>query len=313
MILKILNIIAFLFGIYIVKLGLDRNKTKELEVLPEDILLPEELNFLYKDITYLNRAIVTTLLNLYSRGKIDIEKYVRDSRNKKLEDFVVEYKFTLLDDTGLKDHELYFLENIFEDKSEVTTDELTQRAIDGQTFYKKQGKWANMLEAELKEIGIYENKEKKKSNILKVIGLLILLIGIISFVNEEILGLLSVLAASGILLVAINMGMDKSLKGKKILNHFTDIEVKAKKFEEFNNLSEEELINLLALTLTMKYFLPIYKNSKNYDSIDIISESINEYGGSYFDDAILRGFMAFTAKTRDDTLDTNRIDYRLFK
>lgn len=313
MILKILNIIALLVGIYVIKLGLDRNKTEALDILPEDILLPEELNYLYKDITYLNRAIVATLLNLYSRGKIDIEKYVRDSRNKKLEDFVVEYKFTLLDYSGLKDHELYFLENIFEDKSVVTTDELTQRAIDGQSFYKKQGQWANMLEEELKEIGIFENKEKKKSNILKVLGLIALLIGVISFVKEEMFGLFSILAASGILLVAINMGMDKSIKGKKILNHFADMEVKAKKFEEFYNLSEEDLINLLALTLTLKYFLPIYEKTDKYDSIDIVTESINEYGGSYFDDAVLRGFMGFTAKTREDTLDTNRIDYRLFK
>lgn len=312
MILKILNILAFLLGIYIVKKGIDHNKTKALEINEETFLLPEELNYLYKDMTYLNRAIVVTLLDLYRRGKIDIEKYVRPSRNKS-KDFVIEYKFKLLDFEDLKDHEIYFLQTLFEDEKETDTDKLSKRALFGKEFFQKQGNWSNLLEEELKNLNIFEDRYKKESNILKIIGLVALAIGAYSFVQEEILGLLSILAASGILLIGINLGIDKSEKGKELLNHYTELENKGKNFEYMENLSEKELINLLALSLTMKYFIPIYEQNENYKTIDLITDSINPYGGSYFDDAILRGFMGFTAETRDDTLDTNRIDYKLFK
>lgn len=312
MILWILNILVLLITIFIVKMGIDFNKGSGLTA-SDTYLLPSEINFLHKEITYLNRGILASLLNLKKRKKIDIEVYKRDSRNKTLEDFVIEYKFTLLNFEGLKDHEILFLQNIFQDKREVTTDELTQRAIDGNVFLKDQGLWANEIENELKSMGIISKTEKDKAKKLSLIGLVAAFIGIASLVNHNPLGLISLISSLAIFLIGLNVSLAKSPEGRYFINKFADIETKAKTGDLKGPLSEEELINLLALTLTMKYFIPIYEVGEKYETIDLVVDHINEYEGSYFDDAILRGFMGFTSKTRDDSLDTNRIDYRLFK
>ncbi len=313
MILNILNIFAILTTIYVIKLGSDYNKVNTGENTIER-LHPGEINYLYKDINYLNRGIVVTLLELMRRGKISIEKYTRDSRNKTLEDFVIEYKFTLIDTTDLKEHEREFLRNIFIDKEVVTTDELTQRAIDGSDFLRAQGNWSKAIDEELARLNLYgKGKNREISNAIKVLGLAIVILGIYSLIRQNLLGLVSIGASLPVFLIGINMGMEKSSKGRSLLNHYAHMEELAKQGKIKDNLSEQQLLELLALTVTMKYFLPIYENSNKYETIDLVVNSINEYGGSVFDDAILRGFMGFTAKTRDDTLDTNRIDYRLFK
>lgn len=312
MIFIILNIIMAITAIFIMGFGLGENKGLD-EKRTNTNLLPEEINYLYKDMTYMNRGILVTLLDLKRRGKIEIKEYTRESRNKTLEEFVIEYEFTLLNIEGLKNHEMMFLDNIFEGNTKVTTDELTQKSIDGQEFLKKQGNWVNEIEQELKNMKIISLSKNEESNKIKLLGLVSLLIGAASLINNEIIGILAIVSAMPIVLVGLNLGMEKSVDGKNLLNHYSELEKKAKSGLIDEKLTEEELINLLAITLTMKYFLPIYENSENFETIDLVTNSINEYDGSYFDDAVLRGFMGFTAKTRDDTLDTNRIDYRLFK
>lgn len=311
MIFIILNLILGIIGILAVFFGINYNKNPK-DKISSVKLLPSEINYLHKDMTYMNRGILSTLLDLKRRKKIEITKYTRESRNKTLEDFVIEYEFKLLNKEGLKNHELLFLDNIFKDKTLVTTDELTQRAIDGQEFLKEQGNWVNEIEKELKNMDIISSSKKNESNKLKVLGLISIIIGIISLINNQFTGLIGIAAAMPILLVSINMGMEKSPEGRYLLNYYNELEREAKS-GNIQSQSEEELIELLAITLTMKYFSPIYKKSRDFETIDLVVDSINEYDGSYFDDAILRGFMGFTAKTRDDTLDTNRIDYRLFK
>ena len=311
MIFIILNLILGIIGILAVFFGINYNKNPK-DKISSVKLLPSEINYLHKDMTYMNRGILSTLLDLKRRKKIEITKYTRESRNKTLEDFVIEYEFKLLNKEGLKNHELLFLDNIFKDKTLVTTDELTQRAIDGQEFLKEQGNWVNEIEKELKNMDIISSSKKNESNKLKVLGLISIIIGIISLINNQFTGLIGIAAAMPILLVSINMGMEKSPEGRYLLNYYNELEREAKS-GNIQSQSEEELIELLAITLTMKYFTPIYENSRDFETIDLVVDSINEYDGSYFDDAILRGFMGFTAKTRDDTLDTNRIEYRLFK
>lgn len=311
MLYLIINLIVLGISIFIILKGLDHNKYKETNTnLP--YLLPSEINYLYKDMTYMNRAILSTLLDLKRRGKIEVIEYDRESRNKTLEDYVTEYEFRLLDFSGLKDHELLFLDNIFQDKEVVTTDELTQRAIDGDEFLRVQGKWVNAIEEELKTMGLISLKNKKASRRLSLLGLFYVGIGTFSLINQEISGLISLIAAMPVLLISVNLKIDKSQEGRNLLNAYSQLEKRAKAFE-LENLSEEDLIELLALCITMKYFIPAYEKSQNFESIDLVVKSINEYDGSKFDDGILRGFMGYTAKTRDDTLDTNRIDYRLFK
>lgn len=311
MIFIILNLILGIIGILAVFFGINYNKNPK-DKISSVKLLPSEINYLHKDMTYMNRGILSTLLDLKRRKKLEITKYTRESRNKTLEDFVIEYEFKLLNKEGLKNHELLFLDNIFKDKTLVTTDELTQRAIDGQEFLKEQGNWVNEIEKELKNMDIISSSKKNESNKLKVLGLISIIIGIISLINNQFTGLIGIAAAMPILLVSINMGMEKSPEGRYLLNYYNELEREAKS-GNIQSQSEEELIELLAITLTMKYFSPIYEKSRDFETIDLVVDSINEYDGSYFDDAILRGFMGFTAKTRDDTLDTNRIDYRLFK
>lgn len=311
MIFTILNIIVLVITLFIVKLGLDYNKKSNNNIEVRN-LLPSEINYLYKDMTYMNRGILATLLDLKARNKIDIREYSRESRNKKLEDFVIEYEFILLDKSGLKNHELLFLENIFEDKLVTNTDELTQRAIDGNEFLQKQGTWVNEIENELKSMGIITSEKLETAKKLRIVGLLFLVIGIVSLINNQITGLIGFVCAMPVLLISINLGIDKSKEGRALLNKFSQLEIDAKGLK-LNDLSERELIELLALTLTMKYFIPAYEKSQKSEIIDLVTNSINEYDGSRFDDAILRGFMGYTVKTRDDTLDTNRIDYRLFK
>lgn len=314
MVLNILNIAALLATVYVIKLGSDYNKGKsESSLSQKNRLHPAEINYLHKDINYLNRGIMVTLLELMRRGKISIEEYTRESRNKTLEDYVIEYKFTLLETTDLKEHEKIFLRNIFEGKETTTTDELTQRALKGSEFLTSQGEWSQAIDRELGNLNLYETSHKSLSNKIKLFGLSVIILGIFSLVKHNILGLASMMSALPIFLIGINMGMEKSGEGRALLNHYTHMEELTKKGVIRHSLNEVELLEILALSITMKYFIPIYENSQNYKTIDLVTNTINEYGGSAFDDAILRGFMGFTAKTRDDTLDTNRIDYRLFK
>lgn len=307
----ILNSIILVLTLIIIKYGIDFNKKSPTSNI-EPKLLPEEKNYLYKDTTYLNRGIIVTLLDLYRKNKIDIEEYKRESRNKKLADFVIEYKFTLLNRGGLKAHENIFIDNIFGQNTQVTTDELTQRAIDGSAFLSAQGKWALAIEEELANMKILKVGNKKGANKLKAFGALALIVGAFSINQSQIIGLVSLLSSLPIILVALNIGMEKSGNGRGLILKYTDFENSAKA-GKCSSLNEDQLIELLSLTLTMKYFLPIYEKSNKYKSIDLVANTINEYGGSALDDAVLRAFMGFTAPTRDDSLDTNRIDYRLFK
>lgn len=311
MIFKILNILALALAVIIMVLNSKRIK-KGQDISFHENLLPEEKNYLYKDITYLNRGILVTLLDLYRRGKISIEEYKRDSRNKKLADFVIEYKFGLLDTSGLKTHEEIFLKNIFEDQDVVTTDELTQRAIHGDSFLKKQGNWALAIEKDLKDQKILAIGDKKSANRMKLLGLAIFILGFVSIYKNEITGIFSIVFSIFILLIGTNMGMEKSKYAQDLIIHMTDLERAAKEGKVIG-AGEDLLLELLAMALPMKYFIPLYKTSKSYPSIDLVTKSLNDQGGSYLDDAILRAFMGYTAPTREDTLDTNRIDFKLFK
>lgn len=312
MLITIINIIILIVSLILIKRCLNLNKNK-LDVGDNDLLLPVEKNYLYKDINYINRGIVVTLLDLYRKGKIDIEKYVRDSRNKKLADYVIEYKFRLLDRSNLKNHEEIFIENIFKDHLEIDTDQLTQRSVNGDEFFKDQGIWTLAINDELKNKKIIGAGNKKESKFLQAIGLVFLVFGVYSFAKSEVSGLISFISSLALILVAINIGMETSKYGLSLILYFTELEEKAKKGKINEALNENELLELLSICLTMKYFLPIYENSNKYDSINIVTATINTSGGSAFDDAVLRAFMGYTVITRDDTLDTNRIDYRLFK
>ncbi|MDO5027640.1 MAG: DUF2207 domain-containing protein [Bacillota bacterium] len=311
MIFRILNMLALGLAVFIM-INNSKKIKKGQHINQPGKLLPEEKNYIYKDMTYLNRGILVTLLDLYRRGKISIDQYKRDSRNKRRADFVIEYKFTLLNMDDLKDHEKIFLDNIFQGQDIVTTDQLTQRAIKGQEFLKKQGAWALAIEKELKSKKILAIGDKKSASRMKLLGLGIFILGFVSVYQNEITGIISIMFSIFVLLIAINMGMEKSKYAQDLIVQMTDKEKLAKEGKIFG-ANEDQLLELLAMALTMKYFIPLYKTSKTYQSISLVTDSLNEYGGSYFDDAILRAFMGYSAPTREDSLDTNRIDFRLFK
>lgn len=311
MLIRILNILAFVLGVFIIIANSKRIKKGQVTKIEEN-LLPVEKNYLYKDMTYLNRGILVSLLDLYRRGKISIEEYKRDSRNKKRADFVIEYKFRLLDGTGLKSHEEIFLKNIFGDEDEVTTDDLTQRAINGDNFLKDQGRWALAVENDLKAKKILAIGDKKAARRMKALGLVIFLLGMVSIFKHEITGIISLIFSIFILLIGINMGMEKSKYGQDLIVNMAQVE-RAAKEGKLIGVSEDMLLELLALALPMKYFLPVYKTCKPSKAIDLVAKSLNDQGGSYFDDGVLRAFMGYSVPTRSDSLDTNRIDIRLFK
>lgn len=311
MIIRLLNILAFVLAVFII-IENSRKIKKGQAIEIEENLLPVEKNYLYKDMTYLNRGILVTLLDLYRRGKISIEESKRDSRNKKRADFVIEYKFGLLDSSGLRPHEQLFLENIFEGESSVTTDDLTQRAINGDSFLKDQGKWALAVENELKAKKILAIGDKKSASRMKLLGLGIFILGLVSIFKHEITGIISIIFSIFILLIGINMGMEKSKYGQDMIVNMAQLE-RAAKEEKLIGVSEDMLLELLALALPMKYFLPVYKTCKPSKAIDLVATSLNDQGGSYLDDGILRAFMGYSIPTRADSIDTNRIDIRLFK
>ena len=311
MIIRLLNILAFLLAVFIIIENSRKIKKGQVTQIEEN-LLPVEKNYLYKDMTYLNRGILVSLLDLYRRGKISIKEYKRDSRNKKRADFVIEYKFKLLDETDLKDHEEIFLKNIFRDKDEVTTDDLTQRAISGDSFLKDQGKWAMAVENELKAKKILAIGDKKAASRMKLLGLGIFILGLGSIFKHEITGIISIIFSIFILLIGTNMGMEKSKYGQDLIVNMAQLE-RAAKEGKLIGVSEDMLLDLLALALTMKYFLPVYKTCKPSKAIDLVAGSLNDQGGAYLDDGILRAFMGYSVPTRADSLDTYRIDIRLFK
>lgn len=309
----ILNIIGSLAAAYILKIGLDYNKGME-NAAPVNYydLDPSEINYLLKDVNYMNRAIVATLLDLYRKRNIDINPYSRPARKRNEKD-VAEYEFILLSTDNLSEHEVLFLNNIFDNKSKVTTDELTQLSMGSKEFLQKQAKWVNAIESSLVGKGFYGSGDAAKSSKIKILGVAIFALGLISVLKGQYIGLLSILMAMGSLLIGINMGMDKSGFGRSVHSYYEKVEESAMENSFGRALEDRELINLIAMGLTMKYFNPLYKSGPKSEIISPFSDFINESGGSELDDAVLRGFMGFTQKTREDTIDTNRVDFRLFK
>ncbi len=309
----VLNLAAISAAAIIIRIGLSYNKGME-NAAPINFsdLAPAEVNYLLKDINYMNRAIVSTILDLYRKGNIEINTYTRESR-KKNEPKVFVYEFVLKNSNNLSEHDVLFLNNIFEKKNVVTTDELTQLALNEKEFLTKQSKWVNAIESSLVDKGFYGSGDEKNVRNIRMIGGLIFLIGIVSIINEQYIGLLTILISLGSLLVGINMGMNKSELGRSVHNYYEDVEKSALANNFDNKLGDRELINLIAMGITMKYFLPIYEDHGPSNIISPFTDFINESGGSRMDDAILRGFMGFLQTTRDDSIDTNRVDFRLFK
>lgn len=309
-----LNVLASFVALLIIRkhISMNQGDSRHLDNNKID-LSPTEVNVLYKNINYLNRAIMVSLLDLYSRGNINIEKYTRQSRNKNIADFVVEYKFTLLSKENLNSHEAMLIDNIFQEKTITTTDELTERAKGGREYYSQQGLWAQEIERSLAEKGLYDTGDKEDYKRTLIQGLVIFLIGLFTVIKGEIYGLLSLILSFGIFLAAINIRMNTSVMGASLLNYFTNMETDIRSGKLIGVNSEKELLEILTLATSMKYFLPIYKNSPKYPSIDLVAGDLNPGDGSYLDDAILRAFMKFTEPTRSDSIDTNRIDMKLFK
>jgi hypothetical protein len=308
MIYTILNIIFSAFAIYLLKKNADFNRHSKDGIKPYDIH-PAELNYLYLNFNYLNRAIMAELLELKRNKKIEIEKYTRPSRNLKIADTVVEYRFTLLDETNIKNHEALFLKNIFQNSKDVTTDELRNLSSKNDKFFNLQGSWVMSIEDELKREGYYESDEKKLyAKKIMLVGLCSLALGIITLHKDNFFGFFGLISALLIMIIGLNFFLGKSKKGQDVLNYYNNLR------ENFDSktLTERELINLLAMGLTMEEFIPIYESQEKYDTIDLVVNATNQKGGSLFDDAILRGFMNFHEPTSKNSLDTNKIGKRIF-
>lgn len=299
----ILNIIGLVLGIYAIKTGLEfnnKNTTRETRVY----LTPSEINILYNDVRIVNRAIAATLLDLYRRGNIDIREFKRESRNKSIADYVVEYEFSYINGNNLKDHEIHFLNTIFEEDITNNTDKITLEDKHNESFLNKMEEWLIRIYKNLDALNPKSSDNLEESKKLRNIGFILLIISAFSLLNKSNFGLISLIMAFPAFLVSLNLKVELSSEGKFIKNNLEELEASIKN-KEASDLSEDELIKAIAIGIPMDSLIPAYEKSADFKSIDIMTKSLNEYGGSNFDDAINRAFMGFTKKTKSNDLETN--------
>ena len=300
----ILNLAAAIFAAYIAKIGIEYNKGNEKSKEISNLKMhPAELNLLVLDTNYLNRAILVTLLELFKNKNIEIIQYKKDSEN--------EFTFILKNRENLLPHENAFVDAVFGDKKEVTTEDLLKEIGNGKEFFSKLKKWHESLENSLKEKDFYENKYKIKAKKIRLSSYIIFILGVISISNKALIGILGISSALVITLIGINMGIGKSDEANSIHHYYMNFLENAKKNTIERDLDEDELFSLIAMGITMKYFSPIYEKNLKYESVNLFSDYKNEFGGSSLDDCVLKSFNGFKKKTTKDNIDTNRMIFKI--
>ena len=175
----IVNILIGLLTSYL--LYKELKKTKNTEIIEDINLLPAEINYIARDLHYINRGILSTLLDLHRKGNISIEKYNRESRNKSVAESVTEYKFTLLSKENLSSIEKEFINLTFLEGDTITTDTLTQNHLEGkEKYFNRWGDWLKFIEEKLVQQNILTRKKSKENNYYKYLALASAVIGIVS-------------------------------------------------------------------------------------------------------------------------------------
>ena len=272
----------------------------------EDIkLLPAEINYLVHNVQYMSRAILATLLDLDRRGNIRLAPYKRESRNKRIADYVVEYEITLLNKDGLDPIEDKLIELTFRDQDKVTTDQLTQEHIEvGQSYFSRWGQWVDLIKESLINKGLLNSTMSSKDRTNIKIGFLMAAISIYTVFNRNMVGLVGLLPTMVVLLIGINGSMSMTSTGDAIYKELIKTRDKLDKNSYPHVDSVDKMLELISLALPVNKYIDIYDD--NDPTIELLLDNLNSQGGSTLDDGVMRAFLGFRKPTTSENLDTNR-------
>lgn len=301
---EIINIILVTLSLYLTITGMETRTTSDPSTPPPD-LKPYQTNYLYYTTTYMERAILTTLLDLYRRGNIDLSHYKRDSRNKRKQPYVIELKLDLIHTDGLDAIEDQFVQITFEDKTTTTTDHIRYRSReDGRDFFRDWGTWTLMIESSLKDLGYITDHQPPSHKTRHKVGLAI---GVVSalllFGTENLTYLLGLFASFPVILVYMKKTLTKTAKGNKAYHYYTNI-IEDITSGSYRVADDAAFLEILALALPRQDYEGTYPDPSPMARLYL--DYTNDQGGAYLDDQIQRAYLGYTRPTRAKSLDTNR-------
>lgn len=211
-VLGVISIIA----IFIVWRGF-RNNSQEIYSIYSPPEIPEECTpavaaYLLTS-TVNGRTIYATILDLWRRGYLNIEKI--DAENHKDKgDFLIE-KVREIDSTLLK-HEKYFMKWIFETMGNgISVSTLTVKELSSKTsFYHAFQEWINLIREEIKARNYYDKKAVTKGIALIIAASVFIVISIISIVFQAYFGIFSLIVSIFMLIYGIACCVKKTPYGQ---------------------------------------------------------------------------------------------------
>lgn len=300
----IINLCLTGIAIYLTKKGLEAQRPAYTDQTSFD-LKPYQINYLYSFTSYMDRAILTTILDLYRRSKLDIQAYKRESRNKRKAPYVIEYKLSLLDCQGLDSIEEEFINLTFQDQTTTDTDQIRQRSKnDGQAFFKSFGTWTLMIEASLKDQGyITDQTSQVQKNLYKLGIILAIISAVLLFASQNIFYLVSFFATFPVILIYMPKSLTKTDLGNTAYTHYQDLRAKLEA-GQVQITTDTDFLEALALSLPYQAYQTTYPDPSPLGLIYL--EPTNPKGGSHLDDAVQRAFLGYSSPTRAQSLDTSR-------
>ena len=208
-----------------------------------------------------SNTIFATILNLFRKGFLRIQEEFTDISGN--QSFVM-YKTKDADNTLLS-HESFLIRFLFHDMgngSSVSIQDIKHFSKHHNAeFVKKYMGWKNKIKSDAVQNGYYDKSKKKQGTLLIILSLIILALGIITAIAGSGFAVIGILIAIPLLIYGAflfyrltDFGYDQSRRWinfiKYMKKHYTD-------------LSEEEVINTLDLSLIYALSLNAVKKQKN--------------------------------------------------
>ena len=158
------------------------------------------------------RTIYATILDLWRKGYLNIEKIDLENKLDKV-DFIIKKSKSATSE--LLKHEIYLMNwifNISEDKNNVRTSSIKEASKDSE-FNVKFQKWLNLVKQETKSRDYYDKKASHIGKWLTAISISTIVISIIALVFTVYLGILCLILSIFILICGIHYWFRKSPNG----------------------------------------------------------------------------------------------------
>ncbi|WP_446897694.1 DUF2207 family protein [Clostridium sp. LBM24168] len=166
------------------------------------------------------RTTYATILDLWRRGYLTIEKVESENKKDKVDFSIKKVKKATQE---LLKHERYFINWLFDilgDGESVTTSSIKESSKES-SFYSDFQKWLKLIKKEVKSRGYYDKKANTLGKWIVVISIISIIISIISFAFEAYSGIFNLFLSILILISGIRYCIKRSSYGQSQYNNWT--------------------------------------------------------------------------------------------